>query len=287
MSADVLRFRDMSILLALAARQSAEAGRPEAALDLAGRLLWLGANAGRPGLLVFRKTQTACELAVPHTLQRVLSASEPPPAAVETMLGRVTAYLAGRSKLPAAFDATRAWFLVSIRNDLEAARGEKLAARRSEGLKDAALLEGHLEAAAALAEKPYWQIAANLSAEAEGRQLDRLPPWRSESKALLALIPRPSDLIADEAGAVAGLEAARLGLGCRLFRLKSGKYPETLAELAEQLPEQFKELPPDPCTGQPFSYRKTEKGCLLWSAGRDGRDDGADIKKDLVFELKK
>ena len=286
MSGDVLRFRDMSILLALSARQAAESGRPQEGLDLAGRLLWLGANAGRPGLLVFRKTQTACELAVPHTLQRVLSASEPPAPAVEALLGRVTAYAGSRSKLPAAFDATRAWFLVSIRNELAAAKGEKLAARRADGLRDAALLEAHLEASAARAEKPYWQVAAGLSAEAEDRAIDRLPEWRSFSKALLRLVPLPSDLIADEAGAVAGLQAARLGLGCRLCRLKTGKYPETLDELAEGLPEQFPELPADPCTGEPFRYRRTGKGCLVWSAGRDRADDGGDPKTDLVFELK-
>jgi len=286
MSSDVLRFRDMSILLALSARQAAEAGRAEAALDLAGRLLWLCSNSGRSGLLVFRKTQTACELAVPHTLQRILSASEPPAAPVAALLGRLTAYAGSRSKLPAAFDATRAWFLISIRNELEAAKGEKVATRRAEGLRDAALLEAHLEAAAALAEKPYWQIAGSLSAEAEDRAIDRMPPWRIYSQALLRLVPMPSELIADEAGAVAGLQAARLGLGCRLYRLKLGKYPEKLDELAEKLPEQFPELPADPCTGEPFRYRRTGKGCLLWSAGRDCRDDGGDAKKDLVFELK-
>jgi hypothetical protein len=83
------------------------------------------------------------------------------------------------------------------------------------------------------------------------------------------------------------LQLARLAVGCHLYRLKCGSFPEKLAELGDKLPEHFKAVAVDPFTDKPFSYRKTETGCIIWSVGRDGKDDGGDREKDVVFELKK
>ncbi len=84
----------------------------------------------------------------------------------------------------------------------------------------------------------------------------------------------------------ARLDAARLGVGCRLFRLKTGSYPQTLAQLSQELPQLFARLPLDPFTGKSFGYKRTQRGCLIWSVGRDGTDDGGDATSDAVFELK-
>lgn len=57
---------------------------------------------------------------------------------------------------------------------------------------------------------------------------------------------------------------------CRveLHHRKTGSYPETLRAVGEE---------PDPLTGKPFVYKRTpEGGFLLYSLGRNGKDDGGD-----------
>lgn len=63
------------------------------------------------------------------------------------------------------------------------------------------------------------------------------------------------------------------GLACALerFRMANGRYPERLGEL---VPQFMGTLPHDPCDGQPFRYRVTPEGYLLYSIGTDLKDDG-------------
>lgn len=67
------------------------------------------------------------------------------------------------------------------------------------------------------------------------------------------------------------------GLACALerFRIANARYPERLEELTPQF---IKKLPHDPCDGQPFHYRITPEGYLLYSIGADRKDDGGNIK---------
>ncbi len=72
------------------------------------------------------------------------------------------------------------------------------------------------------------------------------------------------------------------GVGCALERYKRAKggYPEVLNEL---VPAYLARLPHDPCTGQPFIYRRdATEGFLLYSVGLDGNDDkGVMYKPDI------
>ena len=62
---------------------------------------------------------------------------------------------------------------------------------------------------------------------------------------------------------------------------QTNAYPESLGSLTPP-------PPPDPFTGQPFHYRRTERGFLLYSVGENLRDDGGkpgspDTPLDLVI----
>ena len=66
------------------------------------------------------------------------------------------------------------------------------------------------------------------------------------------------------------------GLACALerFRITNARYPERLEEL---VPQFIGKLPHDPCDGQPFRYRVTPEGYLLYSIGTDLKDDGGKV----------
>lgn len=69
-------------------------------------------------------------------------------------------------------------------------------------------------------------------------------------------------------------------LGCaaavRAYRLKHGSYPATLSEAG------VADLDKDPFTGGHFVYKPAEKGFLLYSVGKDGKDDGGWLMAERV-----
>jgi hypothetical protein len=168
-------------------------------------------------------------------------------------------------------------------------------------LKEVRNYERSSEELAAAAEAPFPE-AIDKTAAIENRMG---AVRQSTAKAILRgqvfsalMLPAALRLMANEAAAQAKLHAARLALGCRLYRLKFGKYPEKLAELTEKFPERFKALPTDPFSGKPFLYKRTESGCVVWSVGEDRTDDGGAVlppanaksyykTADTGFELKR
>ena len=65
------------------------------------------------------------------------------------------------------------------------------------------------------------------------------------------------------------------------FRLRHGDYPKALRELA---PDTLPKLPRDRFDGQALRYHRTDEGgVILYSAGKDCRDDGGDDAKDAVW----
>lgn len=59
-------------------------------------------------------------------------------------------------------------------------------------------------------------------------------------------------------------------------------WPERLDDL---VPEHLAAIPRDPCADAPLSYRRDGDGCLLWSVGDDGVDDGGHAGNDMVVRL--
>jgi hypothetical protein len=60
-------------------------------------------------------------------------------------------------------------------------------------------------------------------------------------------------------------------LAVRLYRVEHGKLPKRLEQLT---PNYLQELPVDPFSGQPFTYRPDGEIFVLYSFGADGNDDG-------------
>lgn len=97
-------------------------------------------------------------------------------------------------------------------------------------------------------------------------------------------------------------ELVKLGVAATAYKAKHGKYPENLSELVapenrgdavrESKPEWIAEVPPDPFDGRPIRMRPVDGGILLYSIGRDRKDDGGrpwDNEKyegDLLFRLR-
>ena len=69
----------------------------------------------------------------------------------------------------------------------------------------------------------------------------------------------------------ADYQATLLALALERCQKEKGAYPELLAELA---PGYLPEIPQDPIACQPFGYRRQGESYVLYSFGRDGKDDG-------------
>jgi hypothetical protein len=82
---------------------------------------------------------------------------------------------------------------------------------------------------------------------------------------------------------------ARAAVAATAYKAKHGKYPEKLGEL---VPEFVPDVPADPYDGRPLRLRRADGGLVLYSLGRDRKDDAgrpwdADKQEgDLVFRLK-
>jgi hypothetical protein len=65
--------------------------------------------------------------------------------------------------------------------------------------------------------------------------------------------------------------ASRTGLACRLYKSRTGEYPDKLEAL---VPGILKEIPADPFTGKPLVYRREGEGFIVYSLGSNAKDDG-------------
>lgn len=77
-------------------------------------------------------------------------------------------------------------------------------------------------------------------------------------------------------------ELSKLAAALMLFRVERNRYPATLDELA---PAYLKSISRDRYTGAPLVYRIEADGCVLYSVGPNGRDDGGVNKTDRLDDL--
>ena len=70
------------------------------------------------------------------------------------------------------------------------------------------------------------------------------------------------------------------GLALRRYELRYGKPAPSLEAL---VPEFLPEVPRDFMDGKPLKYKPTTNGLTLYSVGADGKDDGGDDAKDLLW----
>jgi hypothetical protein len=112
---------------------------------------------------------------------------------------------------------------------------------------------------------------------------------------LLALsLSRLGELQVNEDQVKMSYEIEMLAVALACFHAEQGRWP---AELKELCPSLLKAIPPDRFSEKPLIYRPGEKGYLLYSVGRNLRDDGgqretsssgksyADRKDDIAAEV--
>ena len=102
----------------------------------------------------------------------------------------------------------------------------------------------------------------------ETDQLEDLPWYAVLSK---NMIPNMEAAVLKSATFDALVLTARAGLACRIFKGRTGQYPETLDVLVGSL---LSHVPIDPFTGDPLVYRREGDGFVVYSLGSNLRDNG-------------
>jgi hypothetical protein len=75
----------------------------------------------------------------------------------------------------------------------------------------------------------------------------------------------------------ARMRCARTAVAAEQYRLKHGRWPDSLEDL---VPEFLDAIPPDPFADDPLGYLRTEEGVTVYSVGPDEFDDGGLVIPD-------
>lgn len=119
-----------------------------------------------------------------------------------------------------------------------------------------------------LSARPYRESQPELAALSEGSDF---PRWAIMSRIVTPVFSRARARLDD---ARAELDGSRIVLALKVHKNRHGSYPETLDQLREKVGW---EIPADVFSGKDFVYRREGNGFLLYSIGRDLKDDGAEI----------
>ena len=107
------------------------------------------------------------------------------------------------------------------------------------------------------------------------------------------LLPPVGTAVEKDGENVALLRCAVAALGVEKFRHANGKLPDGLDSLA---PKFLDGVPSDPFDGKPLRYKKLSKGYLVYSIGKDAKDDGgkegqessvSDTNYDVTFTVER
>ena len=118
----------------------------------------------------------------------------------------------------------------------------------------------------AQAQLPYHQSREALKVRTQ--QLEERPWYAYVSKLMLS---DAEATFMKKAQIEAIMLANRAGLACRLYKIKNGRYPESLDEL---VPDLLDDVPTDPFTGKPMVYRREGESFIVYSLGSNEKDDG-------------
>jgi len=127
---------------------------------------------------------------------------------------------------------------------------------------------------------PYWENENEKARLWHDKQMEKIPWYYRLTKLVL---PHLSSVMMKEATLEALIDAARIGLACRIYRNQEGRYPEKIADL---VPHILEREPLDPFTGKSFIYKARENGFIVYSVGSNKKDDmgkGSEITQ-MVME---
>ena len=92
-----------------------------------------------------------------------------------------------------------------------------------------------------------------------------------EAKAVRHVIPALMKIGETDTRTAALCRLTAVACACERFRLKTGQFPNTLAELPNDL---LAAVPADPYTDEPLRYKLTDTGAVVYCTGPDKTDDG-------------
>jgi hypothetical protein len=115
-----------------------------------------------------------------------------------------------------------------------------------------------------IAGEPYYRQNEFLNK----RQLERVPWYYRPSG---VLFPQFQSYFVKQASLEAMMLTTRAGLACKIYKNKTGRYPENLEAL---VPDVLPEVPLDPFTGKPLVFRIKDGERLIYSLGSNQKDDG-------------
>jgi hypothetical protein len=117
-------------------------------------------------------------------------------------------------------------------------------------------------------------------------EISKLPPEEQAAPLaeMQASLPRQLVLVRElepavekvagaERRTLAQLRCAATALAAERYRLKHGRWPESLADLKGEF---LRDVPADPFDGKPLRYRRDGEGVVVYAVGPDGKDDGGD-----------
>ena len=135
--------------------------------------------------------------------------------------------------------------------------------------RDYALFIRHFTEGVLLSRLPYYEArerCVTLQNETENT-ISRTPMNFILSRMLCRNLPRMTQYQAEHH---AKLDALKIALGLKIYRVEKGKYPEQLSSL---VPDVIPQLPLDPFTGRDYVYRKAGKGFMVYSVGANLEDN--------------
>lgn len=149
---------------------------------------------------------------------------------------------------------------------------------------DLAAYRRTMSAMRGLVGRPYYE------AHAEWAEFDRSFRARKPGILTFLIVPAGYKCALRAAELDAGCQLARIALAAVAYRGKTGKYPDTLADL---VPAYLPRVPADPFDGQPLRSKRDGNGLVLYSIGANLRDDGGGVAlgpdgkaADIVFRLR-
>jgi hypothetical protein len=288
--------RDLARLLAAKADLDLADGHPDEAIDTCGDALRIASHTGSEPTLIALLVEIACRAIALGALEQVAAEAHTP-----DQLERVLHVLDEARHQPHATGAMLGERAMSV------GIYEDVAHRK---LNLAGLFGISSGVAASLAKLPYprcllfYDEAAYLSIMKDYVEVSGQPYYRVQRRIAAIdqraqnlprtvpvariLMPVYSRAFAHEATSRARFDVLRVGVAVKLYRLRHGRYPGTLADLA---PGILPRIPIDEFTGKPLIYKVRGRGFVVYSVGANTVDEGGVKNKnpligDIVHEEK-
>ncbi len=151
------------------------------------------------------------------------------------------------------------------------------------------LLNKYQEILKIIEEPPYISIEKCKSIDNEISKITKNTIWFLKHFYSSLYLPHCDNIPARQADYEVCLDCAKISLSLRIYKNKYKKYPEDIKSL---VPEILPLIPKDPFTGKNYIYKKKENGFIIYSVGRNRKDDGGKKdweigKDDIAFEILK